>query len=166
RIFEGNHVRHIPGQVQTAPQLGLQGDKDPVDGGIEIQVAVGADEVNPLDHVQDQVLHLVGGVDQVLAVEDEFPPGFLPQVGNQLHNLLVILKQILELLKELRKAHQVRAGLHHPDEKIPEALEKSPHQLNSPVEQANRETGQNREAFSSCGFPLPPGVIRASFEDQ
>ena len=104
-LLEGHHVRHLPGQGQAPPQLRLQGDEDAVDGGIQVQVAIGADEVEPFDHVQDQVLDRLGGVDQVLAIEDIFPAGFLSQVGDQFHDPLVVLKQFLEMFKDLRKGH-------------------------------------------------------------
>ena len=47
--------------------------------------------------------------DQVLAVEDIFAAGFLSQVGNEFHDPLVVGQQRLEMLKNLRKGHQVLA---------------------------------------------------------
>ncbi len=124
RLLEGNHVGQLPGQGQTTPQLRFQGNKDPVDRGVQLQVTVGTDEVDSLNHMQDQVLNLVGGVDEILAVEDVFPSGFLSQVGNQFHDPLVVLQQFLEMLKDLRKGHQVGLG---PFDFIPEVLKILPH---------------------------------------
>ena len=91
-LLQRHHIGHLPGQEQTPPQLRLQGNEYAVAGGVEVQIAIGADEVEPFNHMQNEVLDRLGGVDQVLAVEDIFAAGFLAQVGNQFHDPLVILK--------------------------------------------------------------------------
>ena len=119
-----DHQGHLLGEDQPPPEFGPQGDEDAVDGLVQIQVTVGGDEIQAFHHAQQQRLDFFGGVDQVLAVKDIFPAGFLPQVGNEFHDPLVVGQQRLEMFKNLRKGHQVLLGPAYP---VPEIMEHWPH---------------------------------------
>ena len=123
-LSQGNNERHLTGQAEPPPELRLQGNKNPVQSGVELEMAVSGNEIQPLHHMKQQGVHLVDSIRQVLAVEDIFAAGFLSQIGNKFHNLLMVLQQLLETLKDPRKGHQALLG---PLDPFPEVMEILPH---------------------------------------
>ncbi len=105
-------------------QLCLHWQKDPVQTAIQFVVTVRGDEIQALDHAEQEILKLMDYVEEIFAVEDVVSTRLLAQVRNKLHGLLMVFEQSLKLLEDLRKCYKISLPREEP---VREFFHQGPH---------------------------------------